>query len=55
MLATTMLLQVFDFRFADKNYKLGIKQTMTIKPKGLFMHASLRKGIDTLHLESMLT
>ena len=55
MLATTMLLQVFDFRFADQNYKLGIQQTLTIKPKGFFMHASLRKGIDPIHLESMLS
>lgn len=55
MLATTMLLQYFDFRMDDPNYKLAIKQTLTIKPKDLFMHATLRKGIDPLQLERMMT
>ena len=54
MLATAMLLQYFDFRLDDPNYKLAIKQTLTIKPKDLFMHAKLRKGIDALHLERMI-
>ena len=55
MLATTMLLQYFDFRLDDPSYKLVIKATLTIKPKDLFMHATLRKGIDPLHLEKMMT
>lgn len=55
MLATAMLLQYFDFRLDDPNYKLAIKETLTIKPKDLFMHATLRKGIDPLHLERMMT
>ena len=55
MLATALLLQVFDFRMDDPNYKLAISQTLTIKPKDLFMHATLRKGIDPLHLERMMT
>lgn len=55
MLATAMLLQYFDFRMDDPNYKLAIHETLTIKPKGLFMHATLRKGIDPLHLERMMT
>lgn len=55
MLATAMLLQYFDFRMDDPNYKLAIKETLTIKPKDLFMHATLRKGIDPLHLERMMT
>lgn len=50
-----MLLQYFDFRMDDPNYKLAINQTLTIKPKDLFMHATLRKGIDPLHLERMMT
>ncbi len=54
MLATAMLLQYFDFRLDDPNYKLAIKQTLTIKPKDLFMHATLRKGIDSLDLERMI-
>lgn len=55
MLATAMLLQYFDFRMDDPNYKLAINQTLTIKPKDLFMHATLRKGVDPLHLETMMT
>ena len=55
MLATAMLLQVFDFRLADPTYKLSIKETLTIKPKDFYMHTSLRKGINPLHLESMLS
>ena len=50
-----MLLQYFDFRMDDLNYKLAINQTLTIKPKDFFMHATLRKGIDPLHLERMIT
>lgn len=55
MLATAMLLQYFDFRMDDPNYNLSINETLTIKPKGLFMHATLRKGIDPLYLERMMT
>ena len=54
MLATAMLLQYFDFRLDDPNYKLAIKETLTVKPKDLFMHATLRKGIDPLNLERMI-
>ena len=55
MLATATLLQYFDFRMDDPNYKLAISQTLTVKPKDLFIHATLRKGIDPLHLERMMT
>lgn len=55
MLATAMLLQYFDFRLDDPNYKLAIKEMLTIKPNDFFMHATLRKGIDVLHLEKMMT
>lgn len=55
MLATAMLLQVFDFRFDDPSYKLTIKQTLTIKPKDLFMHATLRKHLDPINLEKMIS
>lgn len=55
MLATAMLLQYFDFRLDDPNYNLAIYETLTVKPKDLFMHATLRKGIDPLHLERMMT
>ncbi|KAK9319030.1 putative bifunctional p-450/nadph-p450 reductase [Lipomyces orientalis] len=42
LLVTAMLLQNFNFRMDDPNYQLHIKQTLTIKPKGLFMRCSLR-------------
>lgn len=54
MLATAMLLQVFDFKFDDPNYKLTVKETLTVKPKDLFMHATLRPHIDPFELEKMI-
>ncbi|KAH9204492.1 putative cytochrome P450 oxidoreductase OrdA-like protein [Leptodontidium sp. 2 PMI_412] len=54
VLTTAMLLQTFDFRQDDPSYTLQIKQTLTIKPKDFFMHASLREHIDPVHLEKML-
>jgi len=38
----------------DPSYKLSIKQTLTIKPKDLIMHAMLREGIDPIQLEKSL-
>jgi cytochrome P450 / NADPH-cytochrome P450 reductase len=49
-----MLLQNFNFRFDDPSYELEIKQTLTLKPKDFFMHATLRDHIDPVHLEKML-
>jgi len=54
VLATAMLLQNFNFRFDDPSYQLQIKQTLTLKPKGFFMHAMLRDHIDLVYLEKML-
>jgi len=51
LLATATLLQNFNFTFVQ-NYDLKIKQTLTIKPTADFkMHATLRPGIDPVHLE----
>jgi cytochrome P450 / NADPH-cytochrome P450 reductase len=33
---------------------LAIKQTLTIKPRDLFMRATLREGLDPIHLEKNL-
>lgn len=49
-----MLLQNFNFRFDNPSYQLEIKQTLTLKPKGFFMHATLRDQIYPVHLEKML-
>ncbi|QSZ36198.1 hypothetical protein DSL72_007324 [Monilinia vaccinii-corymbosi] len=54
ILIVAMLLQNLNFRMDDPSYNLLIKQTLTIKPKGFFMHASLRDGIDPIHLEKIL-
>lgn len=54
LLATAMLLQNFDFRFDDPSYQLQIKQTLTVKPKDFYMHASLRNHIDPVYLEKLL-
>ncbi|KAJ4288033.1 hypothetical protein N0V90_012049 [Kalmusia sp. IMI 367209] len=40
-----LLLQTFDFELADPDYKLVVRKTLTVKPKGLFIHAKLRDGL----------
>ncbi|KAB8293717.1 hypothetical protein EYC80_009202 [Monilinia laxa] len=54
ILIVAMLLQNLNFRMDDPSYNILIKQTLTIKPNGFYMHASLRDGIDPIHLERML-
>ncbi|KAH9213493.1 fatty acid hydroxylase [Leptodontidium sp. 2 PMI_412] len=54
ILTTALLLQNFNFRFDDPSYQLSIKQTLTIKPKDFFMHATLRDHIDLTYLEKAL-
>lgn len=54
ILTTALLLQNFNFRLDDPGYQLQIKQTLTIKPNNLFMHATLRNHIDPVYLEKMM-
>lgn len=49
-----MLLQNFNFHADDPSYVINYKQTLTIKPKDFYMYASLRDGIDPIHLERTL-
>lgn len=49
-----MILQNFNLRFADPGYQLKIKETLTQKPDGLQIKASLRPGIDPLQLPQIL-
>lgn len=49
-----MLLQNFDFQLDDPSYTLRIKQTLTIKPLGLKMRATLRHGMNATDLEHFL-
>lgn len=51
ILAAAMLFQKFDFNFVDPEYKLTVKQTLTLKPRDLFIRAKLRRGIDVLTLQ----
>jgi cytochrome P450 / NADPH-cytochrome P450 reductase len=51
ILAVAMLFQKFDFKLKDPDFKLTWKQTLTLKPKDLFMYAKLRPGIDPLTLQ----
>ena len=46
-MALAMILQKFNLEFADPDYELEIKQTLTIKPKNFFMHAIPRKDVYT--------
>ncbi|CEN59881.1 hypothetical protein ASPCAL02322 [Aspergillus calidoustus] len=54
LLVMIMLLQNFDFSWADANYDLKYKQTLTIKPKDMYMKASLRHGLNPTTLERRL-
>ncbi|KAL2855204.1 cytochrome P450 [Aspergillus pseudodeflectus] len=54
LLVMVMLLQNFDFSWADANYDLKYKQTLTIKPKDMYMKASLRHGLNPTTLERRL-
>lgn len=51
ILAIALLFQKFDFKFVNPDYELTVKQTLTLKPRDLFMHAKLRPGIDVLTLQ----
>ncbi|KAI2465636.1 cytochrome P450 [Annulohypoxylon bovei var. microspora] len=53
-LAIAMLLQSFNFVMDDPSYSLALKQTLTIKPKGFRMRATLRHGMTPSHLEHHL-
>lgn len=53
LLVMAMLLQNFDFSM-DSNYNLEYKQTLTIKPKDLYMKAKLRHGLTPTTLERRL-
>lgn len=44
-LLLAMILQRFDLQFADPNYQLQIKETLTLKPHNLFIHARRRDTV----------
>ena len=53
LLVMAMLLQNFNF-VMDSNYTLDIKQTLTIKPKDMYMRAILRDGLTPTTLQYRL-
>lgn len=54
LLVMAMLLQNFNF-VLEPSYSLGIKQTLTIKPKDMCMRAVLRHGLSPTTLERQLS
>ncbi|RMD39764.1 hypothetical protein DV735_g5360, partial [Chaetothyriales sp. CBS 134920] len=54
ILSLALILQNFNLRLADPAYELRVRQTLTIKPQGLFMKATLRDGIDPVKIERKL-
>jgi cytochrome P450/NADPH-cytochrome P450 reductase len=54
LLVMAMLLQNFDFEHVNRDYKLEIKQTLTIKPKDFLMTAKLRGNMSPTQLERRL-
>ncbi|WYZ46052.1 hypothetical protein EsH8_IX_000277 [Colletotrichum jinshuiense] len=54
LLAMAMLLQNFNFTMDDPNYQLKIAESLTIKPKGFYMRANLRRGMSPTELEHRL-
>jgi cytochrome P450 / NADPH-cytochrome P450 reductase len=54
LMVMAMLFQNFNFIAHDPDYVLGIKQTLTIKPKDFYMRAVLRDGLTPSILEHRL-
>lgn len=50
LLITAMLLQTFTFRLADPNYKLKLRESITVKPDGFNLKAKLRRKGDATSL-----
>ncbi|KAG5916460.1 hypothetical protein E4U42_007658, partial [Claviceps africana] len=51
LLCAAMLMQNFNFTMADPSYHLEMQETLTVKPKGFRMRASLRHGLTPAELE----
>lgn len=50
-----ILLQHFNFTLVDHSYNLATKQTLTIKPDGFHMRATLRNNLTPTELQDYLT
>ncbi|KAJ7292600.1 fatty acid hydroxylase [Mycena rebaudengoi] len=49
LLVMSSVIQKFDLSFVDPSYVMNLKQTLTIKPHGLHIHATPRAGAIHLH------
>ncbi|KGO57871.1 Oxidoreductase FAD/NAD(P)-binding [Penicillium expansum] len=54
LLVMAVLMQNFNFSMANPGYDIQIKQTLTIKPKDFFIHATLREGLTATKLGRLL-
>ncbi|KAK1975729.1 cytochrome P450 [Colletotrichum cereale] len=54
VLALALLMQNFNFVMHNPNYDLKISQTLTIKPKDLYIRAILREGLTPSSLEARM-
>lgn len=54
LLATALILQVFDLKLDNPSYEPRVKQTLTIKPRDFYMRATLREGMDPTNLQEHL-
>ncbi|KAG6115628.1 hypothetical protein E4U14_000756 [Claviceps sp. LM454 group G7] len=54
LLCMSMLIQNFEFTLADPSYTLEFQETLTIKPSGFFMRASLRHSMSATELGEAL-
>ncbi|KAJ5668186.1 Amidohydrolase [Penicillium maclennaniae] len=54
LILVAMLMQNFNFQMDDPSYDLRLKQTLTIKPEGFYMRATLRHNMDPTNLSLML-
>ncbi|KAE8153962.1 cytochrome P450 [Aspergillus avenaceus] len=54
LLVVAMLLQNFNFQMDNPAYDLRVKQTLTLKPEGFHMKATLRYGFDATKLANFL-
>lgn len=50
-----LLLQSFNFSLDDPSYETKVKQTLTLKPEGFYMRATLREGITATSLQQLLS
>lgn len=55
MLVMAMVMQKLDLSFADPSYSLDLKQSLTLKPKNLYIKAKLRTDAPKYTATGMLT